>query len=412
MVYRGKMASLFPKIRIVQLASEWGSKHGGVSTFNREFSIQLAKLPDVQIFVFLPRCNEEDQRDAQANNVTLIQAQRRTGFDNETDWLCFPPHNLYFDFVIGHGVVLGRQAQIIRENHQCKWIQFVHTDPEELGMFKDYSGAIPRGEKKRRDEVELCVKADFVVAVGPKLAEAYQSCLRYCGKDQDVFVFTPGIFSEFLDVAQGTRDGNNCRVLTFGRGDAEDFSLKGYDIAASAVAKLNFAQLIFVGAYDKQQDNVANSLKLCDITPNQLRVRTFVESRESLKQLFPEADLAIMPSRSDGFGLAALEAMSASLPVLVSANSGFGEALAKVPFGSGCVISSEDALDWAKEIEKVWTKDRETRLQECQTLKNSYAWKYSWEEQSRALVAKMRSIRSGMTFCFPLNEINIANNRK
>lgn len=391
------MAS-FQKIRLVQLASEWGSKRGGVSTFNRELAIQLAKLPDVQISVFLPQCNEEDQRDAQANNITLVQAKTRTGFDNETDWLCFPPRNLNFDFVIGHGVVLGRQAQVIQENHPCKWIQFVHTDPEELGMFKDYSGAIPKGEKKRRDEVELCVKADFVVAVGPKLAEAYRSYLRYCGKDQDVFVFTPGVFSEFLDVAQGRQEGRNCRVLTFGRGDAEDFSLKGYDIAASAVGKLNFAQLIFVGAYEEQQDNVADSLKLCDITPHQLRVRTFVESRESLKQLFPEADLVIMPSRSDGFGLTALEALSAGLPVLVSANSGFGEALAKVPFGSGCVIPSEDAGVWAKEIEKVWTKDRETRLEECETLRDTYARKYSWEEQSRALVAKMRSILNGMTY--------------
>ena len=76
--------------------------------------------------------------------------------------------------------MFGRQAQLIRRNRQCKWIQFVHTDPEELGTFKDYSEAISKAEKKHRDEVDLCVMADCVVAVGPKLAEVYRSYLRFC----------------------------------------------------------------------------------------------------------------------------------------------------------------------------------------------------------------------------------------
>ena len=123
------------------------------------------------------------------------------GYD-EIDWLCSPPDDLQIDFVIGHGAVLGRQAQLIRKQRQCKWVQSVHTDPEKLGMFKDYSEAISKAEKKHRDEVDLCVMADCVVAVGPKLAEAYRSYLRFCGKDQNVFVFTPDIFSEFLSAVQ------------------------------------------------------------------------------------------------------------------------------------------------------------------------------------------------------------------
>ena len=54
--------------------------------------------------------------------------------------------------------------------------------------------------------------------------------------------------------------------------------------------------------------------------------------------------------------------MSAGLPILVSNNSGFGEVLKKVRFGSQCVIDSDDAEKWAKEIEKVWTKGRKYRL--------------------------------------------------
>jgi len=387
------------KIRVVLLASEWGSKLDELSSFNRELAMQLAKHPDVQVFVFLPRCDQDEKNAALRHNITLVQATRRPGFHDETHWLCCPPKDLQIDFVIGHGVELGRQAQIIQENRNCKWIQFVHSDPEEQGMFKDCSDAISKGEKKHQDEVDLCVKANLVVAVGTKLAEAYRSYLQFWEKDQNMFVLTPGIFSEFWNIPQCKQDGR-CRVLAFGHGNAEDFSLKGLDIAAKAVAKLNDAHLIFVGA--RKQDELAGRLKEYDIPPSRLRVRSFTEVREQLEKQFSEMVLAIMPSRTEGFGLTALEAMSAGLPVLVSANSGFGEALRKVTFGSQYVIDSEDAAVWAEEIKKVWTKSREIRLEESKTVRHSYVTKYNWEEQCRDLVEKMRCIvnespRSGAT---------------
>lgn len=377
------------------MASEWGSKHGGLSTFNRELAIQLTKCGNLKVSMLLPKFDQEEKKAAMNNKVTLVQATRMPGFDDETHWLCSPPDDLQMDFVIGHGAVLGRQALIIRQKRQCKWIQFVHTDPEELSMHKNYTDAIPKGTKKLQNEVDLCAEADFVVAVGLKLAEAYQSYLRFCKKDKKVYVFTPGIFSEFFDAAQGTKDGDSCRVLVFGRGDQEDFSLKGFDIAAKAVAKLSHAHLIFVGAPEGQQDKVVAHFKKCKMPLNRLKVRTFNESREDLKKLFSEGDLAIMPSRAEGFGLTALEALSAGLPVLACANSGFGKAMSKIPFGSGCLMSSEDAADWAKEIDKVWKKDRVIRLTEAGVIRDYYAKEYIWKEQCRVVVKEMRRILKG-----------------
>ena len=60
------------KMKAVLLASEWGSKLGGLSTFNRELAIQLAKHPDVQVSVFLPKCDQEGKNVALNNNVTLV----------------------------------------------------------------------------------------------------------------------------------------------------------------------------------------------------------------------------------------------------------------------------------------------------------------------------------------------------
>ena len=377
------------------LASEWNSKHGGLSTFNRVLAIQLAQNPKVAVSVFLPECDQTERDAAKKNNITLVQAEPRPGFDKML-WLCYPPKDLEIDFVIGHGVVLGRQAQIIRDNRSCKWVQFVHTDPEELGMFKDYPHAVSKGEEKHQTEVKLCEMADFVVTVGPKLAEEYRSHLQYCKKD--VFEFTPGIFSEFSDVVQGKDEGRIFRVLLFGRGDGEDFHLKGFDIAARAVAKLHDARLIFVGAKSKEQDEVTNRLKECNLPARQLRVKAYMEIRDELKKPFSGADLAIMPSRTEGFGLAALEALSAGLPILVSGNSGFGQALGKVTFGSACVIPPEEAEDpeeWAKKIQEIKEKTRETRQDESKSLLKNYAKVYNWEKQIEDLVEKMKAIHIG-----------------
>ena len=379
------------KLRVTLLSSEWRSTKGGLSTINRELAIQLAKHPRVEVSVYLPECSEEDKQVAASHNVHLIEAEEMAGYD-PVDWLSFLPEDHVVDCVIGHGAVLGRQVQgIKRDRPHCKWIQVVHTAPEELGIYKGYEKCISRGEKKHQVEVELCKLADQVVAVGPKLAEAFSGYLRPSGKDQCVFKLTPGIFSEFAAVNQATEERSSFSVLVFGRGNNEDFQLKGYDIAAQAIAELKDTtyKLVFVGATSGEEEKVAEMLLQQGIDRSQLRVRCFNESREKLAELFCEVDLAVMPSRTEGFGLAALEALSAGLPVLVSGNSGFGEALRKVPHGSSCVVESEDPKDWANAIKAVRQKGREMRLGESEVVHGAYSKKYSWKKQCDKLIERM-----------------------
>ena len=388
------------KLRVTLLSSEWRSTKGGLSTINRELAIQLAKHPSVEVSVYLPQCSEEDKQVARDHNVRLIKAREMLGLEPNF-WLSCLPEDHAVDCVIGHGAVLGQQVQFIKRTHPyCKWIQVVHTAPEELGMYKEYEERISKGEKKHQVEVELCKLADQVVAVGPKLAESFSGYLRPCGKDQDILNLTPGIFSEFADVKQASQEIGSFSVLVFGRGDSEDFQLKGYDIAAQAITELKDMtyKLVFVGATSGEEEKVADVLLKQGIDRSQLRVRRFNESREKLADLFCEVDLAIMPSRTEGFGLAALEALSAGLPVLVSGNSGFGEALKKVPFASSCVVQSEDPKDWADAIKAVRGKDRKLRLREAKILQGEYAEMYSWQDHCNRLVERMLAISQGNRF--------------
>ena len=90
--------------------------------------------------------------------LLLLMQRKRPGYD-PLEWLNFPPKDLRMDVVVGHGVKLGRQGQVIRDSsrlHNCKWVQVVHTGPEDLSKYKNYSDPISKGERKHQVEVDLC----------------------------------------------------------------------------------------------------------------------------------------------------------------------------------------------------------------------------------------------------------------
>ena len=380
------------------LSREWrSSTDGDLSTINRELAIQLAKHSNVEVSVFLLQCGEEDRNNAASHHVQLVKAKKVIGC-NPVDWLRNVPDGHVMDCVVGHGVSLGKQVQFIKKDHQCKWIQVVHTASEELGMYKNIS----QGEQLQKTEVKLCEMADQIVAIGPKLADAYKRYLRCSKKEQNVFDLTPGIFSEFLNVEQATEERRTFSVLVIGSGNScEDFSLKGFDLAAQAVAELNDKSYIlkFVGAPSGKKEEIADKLLQHGIDRNQLIVRSFSDSREVLANLFCESDLAIMPSKTEGFGVSALEALSAGLPVLISGNSGLGEALKEVPQGPQFVVDSEDPKEWAKKIKEVQQTKREVRLSQARLLRENYQEKYSWEKPIRHLVERMYSLAFGKLAC-------------
>ena len=397
-------SSTRPTLKITLLGSEWNSSAGGLSTFNRELAIHLSEHPEVDVTLLVPEgaCKDEEKNEARRYGVNVVDAKCQAGLD-PLYWLSCPPKDLHIDIVIGHGMKLGPQVQLIRNCVQfstCKWVQVVHTAPEDLSKFKTYSDATSKGETKYQVEVDLCKRADLVVPVGPRLTKSYSAYLTRWKKD--IFSFTPGLFErEFGDLEQAANVNNEVfKVLIVGRGDTEDFELKGLDIAAKAFADKRLEHkgydLIFVGAPEGKQDEVRERLLQCGIAKEQLTVRKFEQSRDRLKDLLCEADLAIMPSKSEGFGLVAVEALSAGLPILVGSRSGFAKALEDVVHGHSCVVNSDDPAKWAEAIEAVRDRHR-MRLKEIQAVKASYGEMYSWKKQCEALVERMWQIVPGMS---------------
>ena len=393
-------------LKITLLASEWKSSAGGLSTLNRELAIHLSQIQNVRVSLLVPEgaCNDEDKREARSFGISILDAKKCVGLDPLL-WLSNPPQDHKIDVIIGHDVKLGSQVQLIKRHLQfqnCKWVHVVHTAPEDLSKYKGYSSPISSGEKKHWDEVDLCKCADLVVPMGPRLAKAYHSYLQECKKDEDFFELIPGLSErEFGDLPakqSPKEEEDDFIVLLCGRGDDEDFELKGYDIAVKAFSdqrlKEKHYSLLFVGSPEGKQDEVRKRLLKYGITDEQLTVREFVKSRERMKELFCEVDVFIMPSKSEGFGLIALEALSAGLPILVGRNSGFARAIEGIPLGSYSIVNSEDPAKWAEAIQGVHDRHRVV-LQENKFLKEHYSNEYCWRKQCKELVDRLWKVVYG-----------------
>ncbi|XP_044179117.1 uncharacterized protein LOC122960730 [Acropora millepora] len=387
-------------LNITLLASEWKSTAGGLSTLNRELAINLSQIQNVRVSLLVPEgaCNDEDKMEAKSFGISILEAKKCVGIDPLV-WLSNPPQDHKIDVIVGHSVKLGCQVQLIKRHpnfENCRWVHVVHTAPEELSKYKGYSDPNSKGEKKLWDEVDLCKCADLVVPVGPKLGKAYHGYLRESKKDEDFFELIPGLFErEFADLAakQNPKDErDDFIVLLCGRGDKEDFEVKGYDIAVEAFADQRLKgkrySLLFVGSPEGEQDKVRERLLNCGIDKKQLTVREFVKSRKKMKELFCEVDMVIMPSKSEGFGLVALEALSAGLPILVGSNCGFARAIEGIPLGSYSVVDSEDPAKWAECVEGVRERHKVV-LQENKILKQHYSKDYCWKTQCEELVDRL-----------------------
>ncbi|CAH3156665.1 unnamed protein product [Porites evermanni] len=372
------------------LCEEWMSSKGGLPTFNREFAISLAKISngEIKVHCYVSRSSESDREDASKNSVNLITATSIPGTSDPLDWLKIPlPELSHPDIVIGHGRKFGVPAYCIAKTTNCKWVQFVHVFCEDLGKFKqavaENTDTIEENEKKHKSEIALCKAADAVVAVGTRLQLKYSRCLP----DREVHVITPGIFEKFVSLAvkeagQVTNDQEEFSIFVFGRGTFEDLSLKGYDVIADAVGSLGEKfKMTFVGSPEGQHRKIEEwLLQETRITRDQVTIRGYCD-QEELKRMFLEADLVALPSRTEGFGLVALEAISAGVPVLVTSESGIAKALEKVEGGHLAVVKSGNREEWLQKITQLSMQNPKKRCDGAVRLREEYCRIFSWKTQ-------------------------------
>jgi len=273
---------------------------------------------------------------------------------------------------------------------------------EDLGKFKATQSAavdtIEENEKKHKSEIELCKAADVVVAVGSWLQQKYSKCLPHV----KVEIITPGILQKFSDKSsQVVKDRSvvkNFNVFMFGRASFEDLTLKGYDIVANAIGYLDKSfKLTFVGSSPGGHRKIEQwFLDNTGISRKQVTIRGYCNDQDELKMMFLESDMIALPSRTEGFGLVALEAISAGIPVLVASESGIAEALHEVDGGQAFIVESDDPKVWARRIQQLCSQSPEERENSTKLLRDNYNNTYPWSKECERFKRMIQDLLSGM----------------
>ncbi len=239
-----------------------------------------------------------------------------------------------YTVVHGHYWLGGLVAQQLREAWHIPWVQSFHT----LARAKANAG-LPSDESRATAEARLVAAADRLVA--GSVAEARDLMRLYGASRNRICVAHPGVDLRVLhprDTAalRDTLGLAGHRVLLFA-GRLEP--LKGADTLLDAVARLgddprydDVVTLVIgedsgdgaaAGGERRRLEAVAGGHGLAS------RVRFLgAVDHEDLADYYALADVCVVPSRTETFGLVALEAQALGTPVVASAVGGLTEVVA------------------------------------------------------------------------------------
>jgi glycosyltransferase involved in cell wall biosynthesis/GT2 family glycosyltransferase len=186
--------------------------------------------------------------------------------------------------------------------------------------------------------------------------------------------------------ALAQREHAPLRVLFVGRFEPR----KGFDIAvqvARAVIDMPHVEMTLVGGtVDQSARDQIDRLKASAILAHPRISFGGVLTREALDDAYVAADVVLMPSRFESFGLVAIEAMAAGRPVLALAGGGLGE-VARDDYGARAFADAPDVADRIV-AELAWLNtDREELEMRSDQARAAWAALFSAEAMAQAIEA-------------------------
>ncbi|MGI9648712.1 MAG: glycosyltransferase [Acidimicrobiia bacterium] len=262
-----------------------------------------------------------------------------------------------YDVVHSHYWLSGWAGVIVKQQLEIGLAHSFHT----LGRIKEANrirSRAPDSLRRIATEQEVIEFADCVIAstpfefedlVGHYGTEPESICISPPGVDHSVFL--PGSRSQARD-----RLGIEFGPLLLFVGRIQP--LKGVDVAIETLAELRqqhpLARLVIVGG-PSGPDGDAEMAHLRQLAAQRGLENEVVfrppETHEVLADFYRACDVLLMPSRTESFGLVAVEAQASGLPV-VAANVG-GLAYAVADEQSGSLIDGSDPSRWAAAIDSI-----------------------------------------------------------
>lgn len=269
-------------------------------------------------------------------------------------------HAIHPYVIHSHYWLSGWSGAILKETLGVPLANSFHT----LGRVKDLTRRVdeaPSSHLRTYTEKEVIALSNCIIASTPHefddLVDHYGAnperlCTSPPGIDHDVF--RPGDRNEARRALGWDRDAPV--VLFVGRIQA----LKAADIAVTAIARLSDMspqpRLVVVGG-PSGPDGHAELGRLHQIVHEKSiadRVAFYdAQPHRQLPTFYQAADLVVVPSRSETFGLVAAEAQACGTPVVAADVGGLPYAVDNG--GSGLLVAGHDPGDYAKAIRTILT---------------------------------------------------------
>lgn len=312
-------------IRFVTFATAWGSAHGGINSFNRDFCCALAKCLTCGVACVVPAASGEERGDAASEGVVLlpIGSDPKEAFDDDSATRVLALADLTgVEYWIGHDIVTGEfAAKVMNLAARGQLAAIMHQSYEAYAEIKH---AVADAGKALRQK-DLFESAGKAFAVGPLL---HKRLLDWSAKAQ---LIIPG-----LRYVEHRRAENALKVVVFGRLTEDNALIKGIELAGHAVAEAvkrarsahsgSIAEdtlIKFIGTdpNDPYAAGIKTALEKRAGLPISVSMLPFLAAPDLLKHI-KGANLSLMLSWHEGFGLAGWESIGAGVPLIVSQRSG------------------------------------------------------------------------------------------
>jgi D-inositol-3-phosphate glycosyltransferase len=293
-----------------------------------------------------------------------------------------------YDFLFSHYWLSGEVACLLRPSLAAGWAHVAHT----LGVVKNQTlaaGAKAEPALRIQAETQIAHEADLLIA--STVDESGELVRAYRADPNRVAVVPPGVD---LSMYQPTDREEARQKIGYGSGRLVLFvgrleRLKGVDIAIRALALLRDRQhddvrLLIVGE-DSFDADESEKERLRHFA-SRVGVRDRVDflgsvAHHELPYFYSAADVCVMPSYSESFGLVALEAQACGRPVVCSDVAGLRSVVRDDV--SGYLIEAHDPALYAERIGRLL--DNPELAQQMGRRGRLLAQRFSWTRTADSL---------------------------
>lgn len=295
-------------------------------------------------------------------------------------------HGTRADVVHSHHWMSGVAALPVARAWGVPHLQSYHSVAAARTNDPLSEGEPPESPRRVPGEALVARESDLLVAISR--AEA-KTIIHRCGADPGrVVVVPPGVDTElFHPLREGERGWQCCEMrrpyIFFA---ARLQPLKAPDLALETLARItpqHRPHLVLAGDvsadfadYHDHVQRLAHRLGVANDV-----VYSGARPREEFAAMMRGAEVVLMPSHSETFGLVALEAAASGVPIVASAAGGLREAVFDQQ--SGILMESRDPADWGAVVEGLLV-DSDTRSR-MGVQARTWACRFDWAKVASRL---------------------------